>query len=263
LSGFCATALALPEYRRENLSRFLVNRAIKSLPGVTVEDILETVALMADRRVGGFSNVFIPRESKHGFIDSKFLSSIEERYRIPAVLAECREALRVADHPAVVHIEHDYELKIDWRRLPDKAERYTREKIEPHLLFSFRDQNATRADVFYRMNNGRQRIMEVKTTRNRLNFPKENVAKGMLQVFRHALLVRQHKLEGVEYVLRAPRFAARMIAGLKEILDLMGTNYVIYLRDLDGNEVEVIEKGMKRLGGEMAIPIERRYPFVF
>jgi hypothetical protein len=263
LSGLYAAAVVLPEGLRPNISRFLSNRMVDAFPGVTVEGILETMALMADRRVKGFANVFVPREFKRGLFDRKFLSSEPgEGHRIPSLLAECREALRIANHPAVVGVVHDRSFAIDWGRLTREESAYIRKRIERDIHFPFRCQHDTSVDIFYQMDNGHRRIVEVKMSHGYLDFRDEDFAKELLQVFRHALLARLHKMEGVEYVLYAPRFANRVIVRIKEILDLTGTNYVLYLRRPNGGETQVIERGMKHLGGEMSVPTERRYPFV-
>jgi hypothetical protein len=178
-------------------------------------------------------------------------------------LAECREALRIAAHPAVAGVVHDRSLAIDWGRLYRDENDYIRKRIEPKIHFPFRCQRDASVDISYQMNNGRRRIVEVKMAHGYLDFTDDHFPKEMLQVFRHALLARLYEMEGVEYVLCAPRFANRVIARVKEILDLTGTNYVLTLRRPNGGETQVMERGMKHLGGEMPVPSERRYPFVF
>jgi len=262
LSGLYASALALAEPQRKNLSHFLVNRMVDAFPGITVERVLETVALMADRRIKGFANVFVPKEFKRGLFDRKFLSPSGEGHRIPSLLAECREALRIASHSAVVGVVHDRSLAIDWGRLTRDEDAYIRKRLEKDIRFPFRCQRDASVDIYYQMGNGHRRIVEVKMALGYLDFPNEDFAKELLQVFRHALLARFYKMEGVEYVLYAPRFARRVVERIQEILELTGTNYVLYLRCPNG-KTQVIEGGMKHLGGEMPVPTERRYPFVF
>ena len=247
--GLYLLALALPAAQRGNLSSFLSSPEVARLSG-GAEEVLRGVALLHDLGVRGYEQGFLPVPG-----NAKFLGT--EENALQGANGEYLEALRTGADPAVDRVWMGTSLRIRWDRLPEEQRQIIEREIRPlfeNRGYDYSRQQASEVDHVYRTIDGRRRLVEVKVSRRSNYAPgTEEIGKVVLQVFRHALLVRQHGMEGLEYRITAPSVNPRWISRLQDILNYTGVPWVLTVRETASGRTRVLENGMEALRGDGAI----------
>ncbi|MBL7685985.1 MAG: hypothetical protein JNK65_08135 [Deltaproteobacteria bacterium] len=66
----------------------------------------------------------------------------------------------------------------------------------------------------------------------------------ILQLYRHALLVSQHRLAGLEYVFSAPSVDSNWISRIRTVLQTLQIPFLLRINHLRENREEIIEEGL-------------------
>ncbi len=204
------------------ISHFLNNRALSRFQG-GAQIILEKIALLYQFDVKHLGSGFVP-----GTRDRKFLS--EEASRLRSLLAEYDEGLWRAANTDASQVELAPGYPIDWSKLSDlegKILSTILPQLPQDLQDSFARQTHTEVDLaVHRDLQGKRfsRIVEVKTNGHPHG---EERAKDLLQALRHARLVHQHGLEGIEYAFRDRSIHPDLVRALVEIFEGSGTPFLI------------------------------------
>lgn len=234
-----------------NLLQFLNNPMLSVVGGAG--RVLHVVTMMYERGIHNIRSAFMPS----GTLDQLFLS--EHDHRINALMAECEEAIAIAARPGTHTVSLSSELAIDWSKVTPQENEFLRAEVLPHLQDKLRneyqDQKLVNADIVARNNGVGVRLVEVKRILGRFNLSAEGLAKLQLQIVRHALVVRQNGMSGIEYVIRGNDVSRPTVLKLEETLKLTRVPYLIRVEA--GPNSYVLEGGLPNLAVSTKAPEAR------
>lgn len=236
---------------RENLVTFLKNTATSSNGDMSVEGILTTVRRLYDLHVVGVETGFIPSA-----IDSRFLSM--ESSRVASTLSEYNRALWVAQYTDAKQVRMGVSLDIDWSRMTPAELDFVKNDVLRYLpanMQRYAQQDRVELDMIVVGPQG-SRILEVKRG---VGSGIEQIAQLQLQIIRHGLLVRQHRLAGLELAIDMERLPVHVVMGIRKALDVSGVPHIV--RQGFRNHSFLIQKGLSYdMRPAVALPTERALP---
>lgn len=236
---------------RTNLQKFLQNPAVDAAGVGGANAILENLALLYDRKVSGIRSGFNPDK-----IDDKYLSHFAGRIRSTA--NEYEQALWIASCTDARHVQLGAQREINWQGLTQSDRSFLERMVLPDLDADFRanyrQQHLVSLDA-YVSDNGHSRLVEIKRSLGDPNiYDAKSVAEAMLQVFRHALIVRQHQLAGIEYVIKVDQINPLALRNLVEALKATAVPYLIRIG------TNLIQGGLSYNMTNVDIPRQRNRP---
>ncbi len=208
--------------KEKYIQAFLANPHVRLGRNLSVEKILRRIVFLHQAGVRNVEHGFIPLEKNERFL-SKY------QIEIISLWCEYEEAFwRVQQNESLIHL--DKKFSVNWVVLPETArlfiEQYLAPDLPPELALNYSLQNNTYVDLSVG-NKQDTHIVEVKTSRGDPD-PSE-MAKTALQAFRHALVVQQNGLKGVEYVFYGAKISSKLLETLQTILkDIMGVPFRIW-----------------------------------
>jgi hypothetical protein len=160
-----------------------------------------------------------------------------------------------------VVLDHGYS-SLDWADLKDEEKKFLSQHVRPHLgdllRYGYRTQQVAKVDLVVAHEKGR-RVVEIKSYRGQVyRLDSETEAKTLLQVFRYALAVRKYGLEGIEYLIEAPKIDPKFEIKLLQALQVTGIPFEF--RHENGTTKVVGRHQLDPLGPMEMLPDQRTRP---
>lgn len=218
----------------QHIQNFLLNPELDRIDS-SRREILEMISLLYHYGVENYGAAFIPTAN-----DPKFMG---QRTRLYSLISEFQYAQWLAARTDATRVQLDQSFRVDWIDLTEADRNFLTTHVDPHLelhvRYRYETHRDTKVDIVVDRPQG-QRIVELKNYRRRAMYISgEKAAKVLLQVFRYALAVRRHHLEGMEFVILADEPDRSFIQLLHEALKT--TNVPYRLRVLNHRENAVAD----------------------